>query len=217
MNNVTLGTLLGGTPLCLERDYCMVSWFPSWPAVYKETIIISSYLFLIYDEFPWDFRDSPESKFPFPISICLWAWTRACQFPNLPFQTLVQKSVWQMAIQAREAGSGSGRPASVQTASAEQLTPLQPFLYNIYQYYFTWTILTTLFYDFLFSLYSWHPRDICDSLVTPCCATCGTEARIPAQRGRSFRRRGRWSRWWPVNRLERTSSTFILLKLAAPV
>ena len=87
----------------------------------------------------------------------------------------------QMAIQAREAGSG--RPASVQTASAEQLTPLQPFLYN------TNIVSPEPFSPHCFMIFSSHfIHDTLVTFVTPCCVICGTEAKIPAQRGRSFRR-----------------------------
>ena len=90
-------------------------------------------------------------------------------------------STWQMAIQAREAGSG--RPASVQTASAEQLTPLQPFLYN------TNIISPEPFSPHCFMIFShFFIHDTLVTFVTPCCVICGTEDRIPAQRGRSFRR-----------------------------
>ena len=70
-------------------------------------------------------------------------------------------SAWQMANgnpsqRGRQWQTSKCTDGLCRTADATAAFPLQ------YQYYFTWTILTTLFYDFLFSLYSWHPRDICD-------------------------------------------------------
>ena len=102
--------------------------------------------------------------------------------PIHPFKHLYksQHGKWQSRPERQ---AGSGRPASVQTASAEQLTPLQPFLYN------TNIISPEPFSPHCFMIFSSHfIHDTLVTFVTPCCATCGTEARIPAQRGRSFRR-----------------------------
>ena len=85
-----------------------------------------------------------------------------------------------MAIQARE--TGSGRPASVQTASAEQLTPLQPFLYN------TNIISPEPFSPHCFMIFSSH--FIHDTLVTFVTASWHHAALLVEQRPESRLREG---------------------------
>ena len=87
--------------------------------------------------------------------------------------------------------SGTGRPErkwSVQTASAEQLTALQPFLYKPILFHLIpfsppcFMIFSPFIHDTRDNL--WH-RDI---FVTSCWDTCGTEAKTQALRGRNSRK-----------------------------
>ena len=93
--------------------------------------------------------------------------------------------IWYLANRAigRQWQKGKCTDGLCRTADSTAAFPLQ------YQYYFTWFhfyILNTLFLILFLVIHD--TREIQVTFVTPCCDICGTEARTPAQRGRSFRR-----------------------------